>query len=235
MGLDCTVGALAEFAGDSDAIEFYEEEFRGVSECLLEVGLPIHSEPSNISPAKSVSYDLYGYSGVHYLRRIAALIWFRKRLTPVSEGENPSENTYLNQYYNCLGVRDKKSEVRFCESRATLLFQRRFDHLIYHSDCGGYYLPIEMKRVLLKGAIGSEELVMIGSSQSLLRELLVIAKKLHIPLELDPESDEVCEAAEQRSPGAEGWRRFGIESYVCLRLIRSAKLSIETGSAIVFH
>ncbi|MGI5156389.1 hypothetical protein [Microbispora sp. CA-102843] len=34
--------------------------------------------------------------------------------------------------------------------------------------------------------------------------------------------------------GAEGWRRYGVESFTCLQLTAAARHSIATGAAIVF-
>ena len=55
-----------------------------------------------------------------------------------------------------------------------------------------------------------------------------------LPEDLDPDSDEVSEASDAETPASEGWQRYGIESYVCLRLIHAAKQSIKTGAAIAF-
>jgi hypothetical protein len=68
----------------------------------------------------------------------------------------------------------------------------------------------------------------------LLTETRSIAAALGLPEDLDPVSDEVFEASEAATPASEGWQRYGIESYVCLRLIHAAKHSMRTGAAIAF-
>ncbi len=52
--------------------------------------------------------------------------------------------------------------------------------------------------------------------------------------DLDPDSEEIVDAADAETPAPEGWQRYGVESYVCLQLLHAAKLSISTGAAIAF-
>jgi hypothetical protein len=61
-----------------------------------------------------------------------------------------------------------------------------------------------------------------------------IAAALGLPEDLDPDSEEVFAASEATTPAGEGWQRYGVESYVCLRLIQAARHSIATGAAIAF-
>jgi hypothetical protein len=68
----------------------------------------------------------------------------------------------------------------------------------------------------------------------LLGETRRIVEALGLPDDLDPESDEVYEAAGAETPASEGWRRYGVETYGCLQLLRAAELSVRTGSAIAF-
>ncbi|MES9621145.1 hypothetical protein ACPCBX_06145 [Streptomyces tuirus] len=106
-----------------------------------------------------------------------------------------------------------------------------FDHLIHHSDCEGYYVPVDFTHVIVdKRAPGGY----LGSSVRLLLEARRLAEALGLPEDLDPHSEEVFEAAEAEEPASEGWQRYGVESYVCLQLLQAAKLSIATGAAIAF-
>ena len=74
----------------------------------------------------------------------------------------------------------------------------------------------------------------LGSSVRLLAETRRLAEALGLPEDTDPHSAEVFEAADAEEPAAEGWRRHGVESYVCLQLLRAAKVSVATGAAIAF-
>ena len=75
---------------------------------------------------------------------------------------------------------------------------------------------------------------MIGSSVRLLNECTRLAEWLELPLDLDPESDELWEAADTPQFNGPKWKQYGIESFSCIRLIRAAQASIESGAAIVF-
>ncbi|MFF5229789.1 hypothetical protein [Dactylosporangium sp. NPDC000521] len=106
-----------------------------------------------------------------------------------------------------------------------------FDHLIHHSDCEGFYVPVEFGHVIVDENVAGGYL---GSSVRLLEEVRRIARALDLPEDLDPHSDEVFEATDGDEPATGGWQRYGVESYVSLQLLRAAKLSVATGSAIAF-
>lgn len=61
-----------------------------------------------------------------------------------------------------------------------------------------------------------------------------LAGVLELPLDLDPESEEVSRAMESQGEGARTWQRDGIESFTCLQLYAAANHSITTGAALVF-
>jgi hypothetical protein len=111
----------------------------------------------------------------------------------------------------------------------------RFDHLVFHSDADGYYLPIVMDGVLVTWQEGDEYSKAVGSSQTLMQECEALAEAMGLPLDLDPESEEVWNAADDRRPDASGWERFGIEAFTCIRLYHAARVSNATGAAVVFH
>jgi hypothetical protein len=69
MGLALSVGFLQELRENDP--EAYED-FRQVNEALRRDGLPPHNEPDKIAPEHRISFEMFGYSGLHYLRRIAA-------------------------------------------------------------------------------------------------------------------------------------------------------------------
>ena len=92
-------------------------------------------------------------------------------------------------------------------------------------------MPVDFDRVLLTG---DEELgEMIGSSQQLLIECGRLREALGIPADLDAEAVELWDAADSQGQG-EGWRRYGVEAFTCMRLLRAAELSVQRGAAIVF-
>jgi hypothetical protein len=106
-----------------------------------------------------------------------------------------------------------------------------------HSDAEGFYLPIQFEGVLFAKSPQTGNPDMIGSSYSLLRETKILASALELPLDLKPESEEVWQAADsamQMENNDVIWKRFGIESFACIRLYHAAKASVENGAAIVF-
>ncbi|MEV5012630.1 hypothetical protein ACIQFZ_26595 [Streptomyces sp. NPDC093064] len=103
--------------------------------------------------------------------------------------------------------------------------------MVHHSDCEGYYVPVDFAHVIVdKKAPGGY----LASSVPLLAETRRLAEALGLPEDLDPDSEEVSDAAEAENPAAEGWQRYRVESYVCLQLLHAAKLSVSTGAAIAF-
>lgn len=106
-----------------------------------------------------------------------------------------------------------------------------FDHLIYHSDWDGFYVPVDFAQVIVDENVDG---YFLGSSVRLLEETRRVAGILGLPEDLDPYSEEVIEACFADAPAARGWQRYGIESHTCLQLISAAEHSVRTGAAIGF-
>jgi hypothetical protein len=156
---------------------------------------------------------MWGYSGLHYLRRIAAYLGQGKEV-PGPGNKDATKDPILAQYYD--------------------LMAPGFEHLVLHSDAEGFYVPRDFPNVLFP----SDELkvpgCMIGSSVRLLDECKRLATWLELPLDIEPESEEVWEAADDPKSEGPKWMQFGVESFSCIRLIKAAEASIKTGGAIVF-
>ncbi len=218
MGLALEVGILADLReNDEEGFEDFKKQFDFINDFLQANGLPLHAEPLGLSEEEILSYDMWGYSGLHYLRRVAAIVAETGKM-PEPGDDNAADDPILQKYYANQGSD-----------------QKRFAHFIIHSDAEGYYLPIRFDDVLFPpedSEIDGDG--MIGSSYRLLEECGELAKLLEVPLDIDPESDEVWLAADAQGESDVTWKKYGIESFVCLRLISAAKYSIETGAAIVF-
>ena len=78
---------------------------------------------------------------------------------------------------------------------------------------------------------------MIGSSVVLKRELEILAEALKLPLDLDPDSRELWELAQEQGTGRKrrSWRRYGLESVACIQLYQASVKSLEKKAAIVFN
>lgn len=187
-------------------------------------------EPETVEEIYSA--EMYGYSGLHYLRRIAAHIW-NGNMEAVPGNADLSKDVVLKKYYDQyeLLTEQKKSIFNIRKRKASRT--SRFEHLIIHSDTEGYYIPLDFEKVIvdnnenLKGG-------MLGSSIRLKKELEELAAWLELDLGIDEEADEVWEATETQGTGIRKWERFAIESFCCLRLYRACEFSILQGSAIVF-
>ena len=109
----------------------------------------------------------------------------------------------------------------------------QFAHLINHSDDCGYYLPILFDPPLEPGFELTENAgcQVIGSSFMLMDECEYLADFLELPLDLDPET--VREASLSQEKGEAVWERYGVESFVCSALYTAAKISIESGFAMM--
>jgi hypothetical protein len=229
MGLSLSVGYLADVAeGDPEGAESVRESFAALNAFLRSRGMAEHREPENIRP---FSCDMYGYGGLHYLRRVAAHLAANKTLPPPGD-QNASKDPVLATRYAA------------GQPRTPGLFQRwlgrvessplKFEHIINHSDAEGYYLPRDFTDVLICSKEFKIPGMLIGSSVRLLSECKELAAVLELPLTIDPESDEVWSAPEAQGKGETKWKRYGVESFTCLRLHAAAMHSLETGAALVF-
>lgn len=195
--------------------------FTRLSACLSANGVKSFVEPSDLREGSSFSCQMWGYSGLHHLRRFAAYIALERPMYVPARTLPQEEDETVQKYYS------------FADegTRSDLPFR----HLMLHSDAEGFYVPENFERVIHPGrrdykALGGP----IGSANQLLAECEALAKALKLPLTLDPESEEVWSAADQPGTGDVKWKQFGIESFSCVRLAHACKRAIETGAAVVF-
>jgi hypothetical protein len=225
MGLSVSVGILAELRElDTEGYEYRQRLFAQLNQALLAAGQVPHHEPDAPSGRAPWSCAMWGYSGLHYLRRIAAHLWADQPLPPPGTEED---------------MRDPMRDP-FVDSATSLVYlpthRAAASHLIWHSDAQGYYLPRAFPEVLFPAAEFRIPGGMIGSAVALQEECARLAAALEIPEGLDPEASEVWEAASQQGyPSARRWRTYGIETFTCLRLLRACEIAQESECAIVFH
>ena len=222
MGLAVHVGILLDVAeSDAEMLDDLREEFVNVNTVLAENGLPTYDEPEAGS-WKPLSFDMHGYSGLHYLRRIAAHLAAGRPL-PSPGDDGASSDPVQEAYYDAVAGRPRLFRRRTS-------FDRRFDHLLVHSDAEGFYVPVEFDEVLFSEDVPG---TMLGSSHALVRECEELMDALEIPSGIDPENEELCVASEEQGRG-EGWRRYGVEAFTCVRLLAAARASLERGAAVAF-
>ncbi|HRI71041.1 MAG TPA: hypothetical protein PK156_42710, partial [Polyangium sp.] len=164
MGLNIVIGALAGTIGvDDEGEEMLRQDFSQINAVLREHGLPEHKEPESLPPYEwRAKLHGLGYSWIHYLRRIQAHLdedpnW---KPTPVDQDGLEEDTTADDVLGSC---------------NMNL-------HLLWHSDCEGYYLPCDFRHVLMD--VDEERIrgVMLGSSVRLMAELVALAPHLGITL-----------------------------------------------------
>ncbi|AFY94272.1 hypothetical protein [Chamaesiphon minutus] len=221
MGLLIIVGDLAEFLeGDEnynldepneEDIEEYKEIYRALDRFLIRCGLPGHQEPEILEkiPYRGES-DNFTYPCLHYLRR--AYVYKRKGLTVRPfEGELASKDSLLAAEYN---------------------LQSLDSHLVYHSDCEGFYVPIDFTSPLI--ALEEDDVLgdIVGSSYGLLRELIELAPAIDILLNNgDLSEDKIANLIFDRHRDG---HQFETERSVWFSLFEAARNSINYKTAIRF-
>jgi hypothetical protein len=230
MGLDVCVGILpAVIDSDQEGFEHYQHLFAQVNQALQAEGLPPHHEP--IAPQPDIPWfaQMWSYSGLHYLRRIAAYLWADQPLPPPGTYEDvrdPMRDPVIDRAYYML---------------YSLNHPFAAYHLLCHSDSGGFYLPQDFPEVIYADAALGIPGDMIGSAAMLQRECTRIARILEIPPDLDPEDDRVWQAADAQAAETQEWRgetlwqHYGIETFTCIRLLRACEIALKSGCAIVFN
>ncbi|WP_386065973.1 hypothetical protein ACFJIW_15625 [Tahibacter sp. UC22_41] len=228
MGLSLSVGIFADLEEDDPEVaQDFAQHFAFVGTVLERAGLPKHVEPST---GDAWGAQMYGYSGLHYLRRIAAHLDAGFPL-PSPGDRKSSADPVLKAYFAEVSGQKPGWMQRLIRKQPR--FARSFDHLIVHSDAEGFYLPQNFEQVLFaddKKLPGG----MLGSVPKLLAELERLAAALGIPDDLHSQSERLWEAADSHGEGDELWQRYGIESYSCVVLREACRKSLTSGAAIVF-
>jgi hypothetical protein len=233
MGLGLEVGILADLkTADEEGYRHFLDQFSQLNAALKTRALGQHDEPEEVE--QLFSCNMIGYSGLHYLRRIAMYIALGMPVPPPGTPDTyMAEDTGENYY------------LRFCSGE-----DLDFQHLVVHSDAEGFYIPLDFMRVFEAQGVAGDY---VGSTQRLHEECKVLAAVLQIPAGLCPESEEVfgvlhtqLEGVQQSKKGnwtwtpvaerqAEPrWKTYPVEAYTCLQLLRACEASLKTKAAIVF-
>jgi hypothetical protein len=212
MGLAIEVGILSDLVGAAeDEIADVRAELDGLSAALAAEGV-VWSEPEGVLvPPTRADVASFPYSWLHYLRRVLALVTTRQVVTPVDGSDAVDRD------------RQRVDDV-------TMMYS---SHLLCHSDCEGYYVPVAFATPLFlpedSGVVGGG---MVGSSQGLLAELRWCAPAIGIELAAD---QSLSDAEAQRLAELPDTADFAIESTVWLALHEACEASIASGCAIVFN
>jgi hypothetical protein len=209
MGLGIGVGSLAELIeiGDLESADYLRADFAQINQVLAENGFPPHHEPESLPAISSRSPPgQLGYSFLpFFVRAIAYARQAPKEFTPVGK-EDPAKDKRL----------DRELSVKMDS------------HIICHSECEGYYVPVDFPNPICDDRVLGGWL---GSSQGALAELVLAAPLLEIPLRKGKLSDKAARVIAEEDEGAcPCWR----ERRVWLKFFEAARNSIAFGTAISF-
>lgn len=229
MGLALSVGLLGDLrVNDPEGLDGYVDIFDSLNALLRANDLPAHNEPLDVEVWDA---EMFRYSGLHYLRRLAAYVDSGRDLPGPGDSDSSADEV-LEAYFN--DVTRKKAGLIGSIFGKRKQFRREFDHLIVHSDAEGFYLPVDFPNVLFASEDMQVPGAMVGSVPRLLGECDRLAGILDIPPDITPDSDELWEAADAQGEGSAPWEQYGVESFSCVALREACRRSLKTGAAIVF-
>ena len=215
MGLVVEVGILADLKShDAEGYSHHKRQLAQINECLRRSILPPYAEPEDIAVS---AWDLGNHWALHCLRRLGAWLNLEGRLPPPGE-EDSSEDPIVERYYN------------FERGRRAGQAQPTFDHLIFHSDVEGYYVPVDFPEVLFPDEDLEIDGGMLGSVHRLLSECQLLARLLELPEDLDPG---YVMSAVSRGQGDQPWIRYGVEAHTCSTLLHTSRVALSQSAAIV--
>ncbi len=239
MGLDIAVGWLASRVreGDDELAEL-TRPFDLLNEVLIEAGVPPHHEPLDVPEDQVFEARMWGYGGLHAIRRLAAYHAVERRLPPQLEhGADASEDPVLAKLYREHDRHyDAERRGRLARWLSPSPPKPSFQHLLWHSDCEGFYLPRAFADVILDEATPRREGLgaMVGSAASLLEECRVLAGLIDLPVRIDPEDDQLWKAAESPSTDGPLWMRYGVEAFGLARLVYGCDSALRHNAVLMF-
>lgn len=214
MGLSISVGVLASNCADKEACAYLRRGFKEVNRLLKSNKLPLHKEPSNLPRLDYRKRSVIGqpYSNLHHLRRAVAYAIRGYTKLPDFGDADPCEDDMYDRVLSCF------------ES-----------HIICHSDCEGFYVPVDFAEPLYDDLKDSDPRCIVGgilgSSQGAMRELVKVAPLLGIRLKAGNVSDREFARLDTLSHGDSS---EATAVHVWLNFFEAARLSIARATAIVF-
>lgn len=179
MGLNVCVGGLPP------------AELEELNRYLTGQKMPAHEEP----PGERRQWRVEDLEG---LRRVAAFLQYERKVPR----EDDDAYARLDRYYG-----DKSRDEPAVGFRKKASHGRRFDHLIFHSEVEGYYLPRDFETVLSSEDVQGLEL---GSLPRLVQELTTLEAELASASWMKRERDD------------------------CRALLEAARAASEVGAVLAF-
>jgi hypothetical protein len=136
MGLNMAVGILAD--DDDEYAEMVRADFTVIRELLDLAGARPWDEPE-LDERDAAWFEMWGYSGLHTVRRLAVHLAENASLPEPRESRDATDDPLLRKAYADLPG-DPAGP---------------FTHLIHHSDCEGYYVPVDFEQVIVDERLGA--------------------------------------------------------------------------------
>lgn len=232
MALALQTGVLAQlYTEDETQYIAIQKELNQVGDFLNKNGVAhTFQEPTQLPNDRIWSTDMYGYSGLHYLRRVAAYLFLEKRLPPPGDWSSSNDPILVQYFEQYFGGNITTLTKQFLTRKKVF----PFEHLIIHSDTDGYYFPIDFQRVIVTN---DSELCggFIGSTYRLIEELQQLTQVLQLDLNRTIDDIALYDAAENQGNGSELWEQYGVESFTCLKLYKGCLESIENRCVLAFR
>jgi hypothetical protein len=219
MGLAVSVFHLLDVIandGSKEAIKHVRTAFRRINEALARQGFPPHNEPES-RPEGAICRAHVGSFPVEYLRHLRLFY------------ENARRHRGEPEAYPLI-PRRTDTQIEQAESWIADRLEYWFsDNLLVHSIHEGYFVPMPTDEPILGEVPGG----FLGSTNGLLAELVFMAPQLGIKLRKgrlsDREHGKLWSACNDRN------ERWMFEKVAWLTLFENARVSLEYGTAVVFH
>lgn len=218
MSVLLRVGWLDEMRQcDPEGYRDAKKSFAAINKALRKAGVLEYEEPDD-TRGGDWRFRLSPPDGLAYLQRFAA---YCQDDEGQMEWPAPGDSKTMD---NPLGDEVLEDVYDLQEVMA-------FPHLVMHNPRWGYWVPVDFEEVIFPDErLGIGHL--LGSSVRLKAECEKLAAVLRLPLDLDPDDEEVRRAVSRPGKGRTRWKKYGIESHNLLALHRACGHSIRLGAAI---
>lgn len=217
MGLVVSVGFSERDIKDEAFIEKVPADLKAINVALKAAGVKSHKEKLPLPREKTWQAVIGSYRSLHFLRRFAAVLAVTGKIPdPLPKKKNPTETGDVDLYWNLRQADD-------------VVFQ--FDHLMFHSDADGYYVPVDFPTVLKMPETDEG----FGSSVRLQQECETLAEHLEFPLPFDIDfDDDVLWKKMTKAAKDKVWSKYQTEAFVCAVLHTACERSIQNKAVIAF-
>ena len=240
MGLNICVGMLADLIKeDPDGAEDMRLDLTAINVALAAHGFATHDEPED-APVWDAA--VYGYAGLHALREYAGYMAAGQdvpRDVELDGSQTAQSDAVVEAFLKHINGSGELTLVgrlfRSLSKKSEPAEAPRFQHLIVHSDCDGYYVPVHFERPLAprRTTEATEHLFPLGSVFRLEAEINTLADHMELPADIGLE-DRAFDGERAQSPEAPLWRVQPTAAQACAVLREACHRALHSGAAIAF-